>query len=427
MHFSHLFSKSDFVELTFRSEIQIKINFICISLTYLVNLPSKYYLMEHKPLKIVYVTPALYMAGGVERVLTLKANYFVEQFGYDVTIILTEGKGKSLFYPLSDKIKIINLDINFEELWTCSFLKKISVYLGKQRQFKNLLTAELMQHRPDITISLLRREINFLNEIKDGSKKIGEIHINRANYRNFDENESNFIKRQFAKCWLRGLVNHLKKLDRFVVLTEKDREAWIGLANISVIPDPLPFQPHSFSKQTEKRVVAIARYSHEKGVDLLLQAWKLVETKCPDWRLDVFGDGERMPYEHLMDDLQISRSCCQLHGRTNDVEKEYCNSSIYVLSSRFEGFGLVLLEAMSCGLPIVAFDCPWGPRSIIHHNVDGLLAPNGDVSQLADAMISLMQDKDKRIIMSAKAIQTSGHYRIDGIAQQWKQLFESVM
>ena len=147
--------------------------------------------MNDKPLKIVYCTPALYMAGGVERVLTLKANFFAEHFGYDITIILTEGKDKPLFYPLSDKIKVINLDINFEELWACSFLKKIYVYLKKQRKYKKELTTELMRIRPDITISLLRREINFLTSIHDGSKKIGELHVNRANYRNFEAGDSN--------------------------------------------------------------------------------------------------------------------------------------------------------------------------------------------------------------------------------------------
>ena len=96
--------------------------------------------MENKPLKIVYVTPALYMAGGVERVLTLKANYFAEHFGYDITIILTDGKGKPYAYPLSDKVKVINLDVNFEELWTCSFIKKVFVYLKKQRIYKRKLT-----------------------------------------------------------------------------------------------------------------------------------------------------------------------------------------------------------------------------------------------------------------------------------------------
>ena len=154
--------------------------------------------MAGKCLKLVYLTPALYMAGGVERVLTLKANYFAEHFGYDITIILTEGKDKPLFYPLSPKIKVVNLDINFEELWTCSFIKKIFVYLKKQRLYKKEVEAALMRIRPDITISLLRREINFINDIKDGSKKIGELHVNRANYRNFESGDSNFFKNIFA-------------------------------------------------------------------------------------------------------------------------------------------------------------------------------------------------------------------------------------
>ena len=174
-------------------------------------------------LKIVYLTPALYMAGGVERVLTLKANYFAERFGYDITIILTEGKEKPLFYPLSPKIKVINLDINFEKLWTCSFIKKIFVYLKKQRLYKKRVEAELMRIRPDITISLLRREINFINDIKDGSRKIGELHINRANYRNFEANNSNFVKNLLAKFWMKSLVGKLKRLDRFVVLTNDDK------------------------------------------------------------------------------------------------------------------------------------------------------------------------------------------------------------
>ena len=189
-----------------------------------------------QPYKIVYCTPALYMAGGVERVLTLKANYFAEQFGYDITIILTEGKGKPLFYPLSDKVKVVNLDINFEELWTCSFLKKIIVYLRKQRRFRRLLKAELMRIRPDATVSLLRREINFINDIKDGSRKIGELHVNRANYRNFEAGDANAIKNLFAKFWMHSLVAKLKKLDQFVVLTHEDRQAWPELTNVSVIP-----------------------------------------------------------------------------------------------------------------------------------------------------------------------------------------------
>ena len=376
-------------------------------------------------LKIVYVTPALYMAGGVERVLTLKANYFAEHFGYDITIILTEGKGKPFFYPLSPKINVINLDIHFEELWTCSFLKKIWVYLKKQRLFKKALTAELMRIRPDITVSLLRREINFLNDIKDGSRKIGELHVNRANYRNFSTQNVGIVKRLFAKFWSHNLVAHLHRLDKLVVLTEKDREAWVELNNVVAIPDPLSLYPIGISPLTEKRVVAVARYSHEKGIDLLLKAWSIVEKRVSDWRLDVYGDGNRTPYNQLIEDLHIDNSRCVLHGRTDNVEAEYVNSSIFVLSSRFEGFGMVLTEAMACGLPVVSFDCPWGPRSIIANGDDGLLVENGNVEALADSLTRLIDDADLRQRVAARGVKNVQRFRVDYIAECWKELFES--
>ena len=375
--------------------------------------------------KLVYVTPALYMAGGVERVLTLKANYFAEHFGYDITIILTEGKDKPLFYPLSNKVKVVNLNIGFEELWTCSFIKKIFVYLNKQRQYKKALTKELMRIKPDITISLLRREINFINDIKDGSRKIGEMHINRANYRNFNTENASLIKNIFSKIWSYSLLRHLQKLDKLVVLTEKDRKSWVELNNVVTIPDPLSLSPMTISPLTEKRVVAIARYSHEKGIDLLLKAWSKAEKETPDWRLDVFGDGDRTSYEQLIDELGIDGNRCQLHARTNDVEKEYCNSSIFVLSSRFEGFGMVITEAMACGLPVVSFDCPWGPRSIITEGKDGILVENGNIDALASALSRMMCDDNLRHFMSSNGIRNVQRFKMETIGNQWKTLFES--
>lgn len=383
--------------------------------------------MKQKPLKIVYLTPALYMAGGVERVLTLKANYFAEHFGYDITIILTEGCDKPLFYKLSDKIKVINLNIGFEELWTCSFVKKIFVYLKKQRQFKKALTKELMLISPDVTVSLLRREINFINDIPDGSRKIGELHINRANYRNFSTQNVGIVKRLFAKYWSYNLVSHLRRLDKLVVLTEKDREAWVELDNVVAIPDPLSLSPQTVSPLTENRVVAVARYSHEKGIDLLLRAWAIAEKRASGWRLDVFGDGDRTPYNQLIEDLHIDGSRCELHGRTDNVEAEYVNSSIFVLSSRFEGFGMVLTEAMACGLPVVSFDCPWGPRSIITDGADGLLVENGNVEALANGLIRLMGDADLRQRMAANGIKNVQRFSIEHISESWKELFESTV
>lgn len=381
--------------------------------------------MINKPLKLVYLTPALYMAGGVERVLTLKANYFAEHFGYDVTIILTEGKGKSPFYPLSDRIKVVNLDIGFEQLWNCSFLKKIFVYLKKQRQYKKALTAELMKLCPDITVSLLRREINFLIGIKDGSKKIGELHVNRLNYRNFEANDTNFIKQLFAKLWMSNLVKQLKRLDRFVVLTEEDMLAWPELQNVSVIPDPLSFVPTAQSSLSVKRVIAVGRYVYQKGFDLLLQAWAKIERQCPDWMLVVYGDGDRAPYEQMMRNLGIDTSRCLLNGPTTDIQREYVNSSLFVFTSRFEGFGMVLVEAMACGLPVVSFACPCGPKDIVRDGEDGFLVENGNIDELVQQLMKLMVDHRLRTAFARHAQQNAQRFNIEQTALRWKSVFES--
>ena len=382
--------------------------------------------MADTPLKIVYITPAIYSAGGVERVVTLKASYFAEQYGYDVTIIVTEGKGRDSFFPLSDKVKVINLAINFEELWTCSFIQKVFVYLKKQHLYKKLLSQKLLRIRPDITISTLRREINFLNDIPDGSKKIGELHVNRANFRNFKTEKSNYLKDIFAKLWANNLVGHLKKLDKLVVLTKEDCLAWPELKNTCVIPDPLPFTPSQVSPLTEKRVIAVARYSHEKGIDLLLQAWADVEKQCAEWRLDVFGEGDTAPFEQLIDELTIDRNRCKLNGRTNEIEHEYQNSSIAVCSSRFEGFGLAIVEAMTCGLPVVSFNCPWGPRSIIKDGENGILVENDNPSMLACGIQSLINDANQCKILGSSARQSVQRFNMKYIANQWKHLFGSI-
>ena len=380
--------------------------------------------MVSKQFRIVYCTPALYFAGGMERVLTMKANYFAEHFGYDVTIILTDGKEKPIFYPLSDKVKVINLDIGFEELWTCSFLKKIFFYLKKQHLYKKLLNRELMRIRPDITVSMLRREINFINDIQDGSKKIGEIHINRANFRNFVGN--NALKNLFSKFWMNSLLSKLQRLDRFVVLTEKDKEAWVELKNVCVIPNPLSFTSTRRSTLSEKRIIAVGRYCHEKGYDLLLKAWGIVQNRTTDWRLEIFGEGDRTQYEEMVDTLNLDRHRCILNGRSSKIQDEFLNSSLSVCSSKFEGFGLVITEAMACGLPVVSFDCPWGPRAIISDGEDGMLVENGNVDKLAEALVLMIQNPKQRKAMADKAIENVQRFSIDQIAGQWKSLFESL-
>lgn len=383
--------------------------------------------MENKPLKIVYCTPALYLAGGVERVLTLKANYFAEHFGYDITIILTEGKGKPLFYPLSDKIKVINLDINFEVLWNCSFIKKIVVYLWKQQQYRKKLKSELMRIRPDITDSLLRREINFINEIKDGSKKIGELHTSRQNNRSFKDNELNFVKILFAKYWNWSLLRHLRKLDKFIVLTNEDRANWKELEDVMVIHNPVSFKVKEYSHVKDKRILSVGRYDYIKGYDRLLKAWSIVEKKCPDWSLSIYGDGDKEPYLEYRDRLGIDSSRCILHGVTSDIQHEYLSSSMYLVTSRFEGLGMAMLEAMSCGLPLVSFACPCGPRDVIEDGVNGYLVENGNVEELAEKIIFLAKNYETRRQMGQKAIEKSKQFNIEHIADKWNKLFDSII
>lgn len=416
-------------------------------------MPLKEYKMNSRPYKIVFCTPALYSTGGVERVVSYKASFFAEQLEYDVTIIVTEGRGRDCYFPLSDKVKVINFELGFEELWKASFIKKVYLYLTKQRQYKRMLKTELIRIRPDITISMLRREINFLTDIQDGSKKIGELHVNRSNYRNFEANESNIMKRLFAKFWMRSLVGKLRRLDQLVVLTDKSKASWPELSNVTVIPDPITILREKETVNSEKfaaagkrevgvnRVVTIGRYAYQKGYDLLLQAWAEVERtrkeergrrneemrELENWTLDIYGQGDQTDYRQLMAELGIDSNRCHLNGPVEDVVKAYQESSIFVLSSRFEGFGMVLIEAMACGLPVVSFDCPAGPDEIITDGVDGLLVPSGDVHALAEKLMVLMSDDNLRKRLGQQARQTAQRYEMTTIANQWIALFEKVI
>ena len=383
--------------------------------------------MNNKNYVICYCAPAIYSAGGVERVVSVKASYFAEVYHYDVTIIVTEGKGRDCFFPLSDKVKVINLNIGFEDLWKVSFVKKIFLYLRKQFKYRQLLKSELMRIRPDITISVLRREINFINSIPDGSHKIGELHVNRSNYRNFTGRDSNFVKRIFAHFWMNDLIKHLRKLDRMVVLTEDAKRDWPELSNVKLIPDPIPFKVDQVSTLSSKHVVCIGRYAYEKGNDLWLKAWAKVEKQCQDWTLDIYGMGNQTPYMELIYELGIDKARCHLHGSLMNVKDVYLGSSIFALPSRFEGFGLVIIEAMACGVPVVAFDCENGPRNIISDNQNGILVKPFDVKAYADSLIRLMQDDQLRSRMGNRAYESSKRYYFEDIALQWKGLFDEVI
>ena len=375
--------------------------------------------------RIAYCTPSLYIAGGIERVLTTKMNYLADVAGYDVWVVLTDGKGKEPYFPLSDKIHVVNLDINFEEVWHHGFLGKIPVYLKKQVSYRRKLKQALVKIKPDITVTTLRREINFITSLNDGSKKVGEMHINRSHYRNFEGNDSNAVKKVFAKVWMRSLVRKLKKLDSFVVLTDEDKNNWKELDNVVAIPNPLNVPPSIESTLHNKKVVAAGRYCHEKGFDLLLQAWAMVAKRHPDWKLEIYGGGNSEDYKRMAVECGVGDSA-SINPATNNIYEKFADASIFVLSSRFEGFGLVLIEAMATKLPVVSFACPYGPRAIVSDGEDGFLVENGNVPLLADKICYLIEHEDARLRMGEKAKLKASHYRVDNIMCRWIDLFDGL-
>lgn len=377
-------------------------------------------------IKIAYCIPSLYYPSGMERVLTLKANYFTEVFGYEIHIILTDGENKPPYYELHPNIIVHQLAINYDHLYGTPIHRRILGYFKKQRVFRKRLNECLNRIKPDITISLLRRDINFINKMTDGSIKLGEIHFNKSNYREFNLPKlPNSIKKLIKHFWMKQLIHKLRSLERFIVLSYEDAAEWTELNNVTVIHNPLSFIPNSHSDCSRKQVIAVGRYMPQKGFDRLISAWKIVSERHPDWILRIYGDGMRKTLQKQIDTLEISKTCILEHSVRNVIDK-YCESSIFVLSSRFEGFGMVITEAMVCGVPPIAFTCPCGPRDIIENNIDGILVENGDITGLADKICFLIENETVRKEMGIRARHDVERFKIEKIALQWKSLFESV-
>lgn len=375
-------------------------------------------------MKIVYVVGGLLAPNGMSSVLSAKINYLAEHTDYELYMILTEKAGHPWYYQINPKVKWVNFDINFDELDTMPFYKKYFFYKLKLRKYKKLFTQYLMQIRPDITVSTVRREINFINDIKDGSRKIGEIHFNRTNYREFKKKWlPPFVNRFVTKQWMASLLKQLKRLDCFVVLSEEDYRNWPELNNKVVIPNSISYFPDFQSTCENKQVIAVGRYTYQKGFDLLLQAWKIVYEKHPDWTLNIYGSGERSEYEQQAKVLGIS-SVVHCNPAVSNIYEKYRESSIFAFSSRYEGFGLVLAEAMSTGIPAVSFACPCGPSDIIKDGEDGILVEKGNIQQLADGLCSLMDNTAMRIEYGKRGMINVRRFSQDIIMKKWITLFK---
>lgn len=376
-------------------------------------------------MKLIYCTHSLYNPGGMERVLLNKVAWLKAHTDWDIMIVTTDQHHRPTFYPVPEGVRMADLGINYSDDNCKSPVRKIVGYLRRRRRHRRSLTALLQREKADVVVSLYPSESSFLPAIKDGSRKVLELHFCK------------FFRLQYGRHGLLGAIDKwrtrqdekiVRRFDKFVVLTHEDKGYWGNLPNVVIIPNAARRLASGTSDTSAKRVIAVGRLDYQKGFDRLIQAWAMVQRdgRFHDWRLDIFGQGEW----HDMLQGMINRLGLQNSARINrptpQIGREYERSSMLVATSHYEGLPMVMVEAMACGLPTVAFDCKCGPRDIIDDGVNGLLVGEGDVEALAAAMMRLMGDDDLRRSMSAKAKKIVGTYSEENVMRQWLDLFNGL-
>lgn len=377
-------------------------------------------------MKIIYCTHSTCNPGGMERVLLNKVTYLSQLPGWEVSVVTTDQHQRPSFYPFPGKVRMTDLDINYSDDNDKGAWKKIFGYLRKRKEHKRKLTALLQQEKPDIVVSLYPSESSFIPDIKDGSKKVLELHFCK------------FFRLQYGRKGLLGWIDKwrtrqderiVRRFDKFVVLTHEDRGYWGNLPNMEVIPNAAMHVSENYSDAKNKRVIAVGRLDYQKGFDRLIEAWELIQRtgEWTDWRLDIFGQGEWKDMLQQMIDERGLQHSVRINKPTKQIGEEYVKSSLLVMSSHYEGFPMVMIEAMACGLPVVSFDYKCGPKDIIQHGINGLLVPEGDVKALANAMMEVMTDEAYRRMLSQNARKVVDTYSEEAVMKQWIRLFTSII
>lgn len=356
--------------------------------------------------RLLYITNGIKGAGGLERVLSVKASYLAEKLNYDVHIVVLNNNQDSFFYNFSDKIKVHDIKATGTIF---SFYK--SYIKGIQEIVKML--------QPD-AISVCDDGLKGFFVPIFLPKKYPLIYERHASILH---NTSSKKAGKIMQILMRFLGS---KFSKFVVLTSSNEKEW-SLKNSQIIPNPLSFYPQESSSLSQKKIVVVGTHSYNKGYDLLLQVWKNIVLQFPDWTLDIYGKIDpNETFVQLAKALKIDTSVTFYHPVSN-IKEVYLNASLLVLTSRTEGFGMVLIEAMSCGLPCVAFDCPSGPRDIIKTNEDGFLISPENVEEMTKKIIFLIENEESLKQMGAQARVNVRRYLPDAIMLKWDQLFKDLI
>ena len=380
-------------------------------------------------MKIMYLLPGgLFNSGGMERVITLKANYLADLPGYEVSIVTTEQNGRPVFFPLSEKVNLFHLDIGiYNRFGRESFFEK---YVSRKRDialYKKKLEQLLLENRQEVVISTFGLEIGFLSSIKDGSFKLAELHLS-GEFRNISAKTNSKNPLQHIVSTLRTGQMHRdsKKYSKIILLTKEEKSYWKNNKNIAVIPNPLPFYTDMQAELTGKKAIAVGRLCYEKGFDMLIDAWKQVKEKHPDWTLSIFGGGEgETSLRNQISENKLEQHIF-IHPPVSDICEQYLQHSFLVMTSRNEAFPMAIVEAMSCGLASVSFSCRSGPKDLIADGENGFLVEPENRDELLGKIVRMIESEKERIRMGHNARKMAGSYRIETVMKQWIDLFDQL-
>lgn len=376
-------------------------------------------------MKIVYVYPQLAHRAGTERILIDKMNYLAEKEGYDIIMLTYEQANHEIAYPLSPKVRHVDLNVCFYPLYQYNRLTRFFKWKKKDQQLKRLFNAFMTLEHPDIVVSVtyFAEVLSLVVQCPVKFVKVLESHIGlRYILNNDSDNRKNFIHWLVTIQKKHLLIKNAKKCDVIVALNKTDSDDWSRYLKSTIIPNMVHLNTSGlYSKHDSKRVIFAGRLCSQKAVFDLLKVWRLVNERHPDWQLDLYGEGEDK--DRLMMEIAEMNANVQIYPPTDDIFKQFIDSSIFVLTSLYEPFGLVIPEAMSCGLPVVSFEGD-GPCSIISDGVDGFLIKDRSIEGFADRVCQLIEDEDLRRRMGAAGVQSSQRYSAENIMPMWKELFD---
>lgn len=364
-------------------------------------------------MKIVYLYPSLAIWGGIERILVDKMNYLVHYEDYEVYMITSDQGQHPIPYNLDERIHFMDLNIRFHSRYQYKIWRRLIEYRRLSRKYHDQLCNLFKEIEPDVIVCTSAQNIRPLLQIKDNIPLMVESHVNFSH----------------PDTWIHRLQTRINnywigRAEAVVTLTNGDAENWSRVSkNVHVIPNVVNLNDtNQYSDCTEKRVLFVGRFEEQKSIGELFAIWKLVHPQLPDWQLDLYGEGTLWNhYKQEADTLNIN---IVVHEPTRQIMDVYRSSSILVLTSLYEPFGLVIPEAMSCGLPVVSFDSPYGPATVLTDREEGFLIPNRDQQVFANRLGLLMSDLDLRQQMGMKAIISSQRFSADKIMPMWKELFE---